>query len=320
MLDNGFRRLVSGIAAVVVIPLALGATATVSATAATAPPTWRMVDLGAGDNSVARAINDRGHVVGTRGSGEAFLWRDGRVSGLGTFTPTDVNNRDEVVGYRSDEAGTRAVLWRRGHLVELATPLGGLSYASAVNDRGVVAGWTNTGADAPSRASSWRDGVPTPLGGDYSLAFDVNDRGQVVGSVAGLDRIAVRWWRGTETRLSTEPTEAVAINRFGTVAGVHFGPWGTAGFVWQQGRFTQLPVPPGDGLFAFTQPAGINGRGQVVGSSSAGAFVWERGRTTVLPGRTIAAAAYDVNERGVVAGANPTTPDGLAPHAVIWRR
>jgi uncharacterized membrane protein len=114
-------------------------------------------------------------------------------------------------------------------------------------------------------------------------------------------------------------TQAVAVDRHGAVTGRHWGPWGTAGFVWQRGRFIELPAPPGEFGFTFTQPEGINSRTQVVGISSDGAFVWERGRTTLLPGLT-RAAAYDINERGVVAGSSPTTPDGLAPHAVIWRR
>jgi probable HAF family extracellular repeat protein len=279
---------------------------------------WRMVDLGAGDDSVAWAINDRGHVVGTRASGEAFLWRNGRITDLGTFAPTDINNRDEVVGFRWDDNGTHAVHWRDGVRTDLAST-GGTSYATAVNDRGEVVGWTAE-PDRPTRASSWEDGDLTLVGEEGTTATDVNNRGQIVGSASTFDQVAVRWWRGTQTTLRTEPSQAVAVNRQGTVAGLHFSPQGTAGFVWQRGRIVELPPPPGEPLFSFTQPEDINGRTQVVGTSSDGAFVWERGRTTLLPGRTRAAAAYDINERGVIAGANPTTPDGLAPHAVIWRR
>lgn len=92
------------------------------------------------------------------------------------------------------------------------------------------------------------------------------------------------------------------------------------GFVWHRGRFIELPPPPSEPDFTLIQPAGINGRTQVVGTSSDGAFVWERGRTAFLPGLTRATIASDINERGVIAGANPTTTDGLVPHAVIWRR
>ncbi|HEV7652631.1 MAG TPA: hypothetical protein VGP26_31135 [Actinophytocola sp.] len=180
------------------------------------------------------AINDRGHVVGTRAGGEAFLWRDGRTTDLGAFTPTDINNRDEVVGYRFDD--TQAVLWRDGIRTDLGTP-GTHRVAHAVNDRTEVVGWSSAGADGRMRAFSWRGGVLTLIGDDDSVATDVNDRGQIVGSVGATDQFAVRWWRGTE-RLRTEPAQAVAVNREGAIAGVHFGS-GTAGFVWQRGRFIE---------------------------------------------------------------------------------
>jgi uncharacterized membrane protein len=168
-------------------------------------------------------------------------------------------------------------------------------------------------------ATSWQRGVPTSLSDEVSFASDVNDRGQVVGAAGSLNQVAVRWFRGDETQLSAEPTQATAVNRPGTVTGLVFGG-STAGFVWQHGRFIDLPAPPGEPIFSFTQPTGINSRTQVVGTSSDGAFVWERGRTTILPGLTPAAAANDINELGVIAGSNPTTPDGLVPHAVIWRK
>ena len=308
-----FRRIALGAAAATAILSVLPVTATA------APPSWRMVDLGAGDGSVAWAINDRGHVVGTRGDGEAFLWRHGRTTDLGAFTPTDVNNREEVVGYRFDETGTRAVLWRKGVRTDLATSPGGQTLAAAVNDRTEIVGWSTAGADSPMRASSWRHGVRTPIGGDHSQAADINNRGQVVGSAGSLNAVAVRWWRGKETRLSTDPSQAMAVNRSGTVTGLHFGP-STDGFVWQRGRFVVLPAPAGEPLFSFLQPAGINGRTQIVGSSSDGAFVRERGRTTILPALTRASSANDINEHGVIAGSNPTTTEGLRPHAVLWLR
>ena len=312
MLGNMVRRL--AFTAVMVVPLVLPATATA------AQATWRMVDLGQGDNSVAMAINDRGHVVGIRAGGEAFLWRGGRTVDLGAFVPTDVNNRDEVTGYRFDDAGPRAVFWRGGKLIDLRTSPGGQSYAAAVNDRSEVVGWSSAGVDGLLRASAWRRGALTVLAAGSSFATDVNNRGQVVGSAGGNEQVAVRWWRGTELRLSDDPSQAAAINRFGTVAGLDWSRSGTAGFVWQRGRFVVLPPPPGEADFRFLQPTGINGRTQVVGTSSDGAFVWERGRMTILPGLTRASEANDINERGVIAGANPTTADGVRLHAVIWRR
>ncbi len=314
MFGNRFRKLAMGIVGALLVPLALPAAATA------APTSWRMLDLGTGDNSVAWAINDRGHVVGTRGDGGAFLWRDGRTTDLGVFMPTDVNNLGEVVGYQWDDemGGTKAVLWRKGRLVELRTPAGtGQGYASAINDRSLIVGWSAADADGLLRAVTWRRGVPAMLDGSNSLAWDVNDRGQIVG--ASGDN-AVRWWHGDRTVLTTQTTQATAVNRHGTVAGLHWDSFSTGGFVWQRGSFVGIAPPSGEVDFTFIQPMGINGRAQVVGNSNDGAFVWERGRTTYLPGLTRATVASDINERGVIAGSNPTTTDGLVPHAVIWRR
>lgn len=312
MFSVKFRQVASGVAALMVIPLALPVTANA------APASWRVVDLGAGDHSIALAINDRGHVVGTRGNTEGFLWRDGRITELGSFQPTDINNRDEIVGYRWGETGTHATLWRRGATIDIGPP-GVQTYPTAVNDRGEVVGLSSAGGDSPFRAFSWRDGVMTLFGNDYSHARDINDRGQVVGNGGGS---AVRWWRGVETRLTSEPSQAEAVNRFGAVTGLLWGSSGAVGFVWQRGRFVELSAPPSDtNEFRFIQPSGLNDRTQVVGSSSAGAFLWERGRTTIMPRlASYATVATDINERGVITGYAPTTMDGLVPHAVIWRR
>lgn len=307
------QRTLAVIVVAVLVPLAL------PVVAATSPTSWRMVDLGAGDHSTASAINDRGHVVGTLGSGDGFLWRDGRLTDLGSFRPTDINNRDEVVGYRLGDDTLRAVLWRAGAVTELASPPGGSSYASALNDRTEVVGWTLS-SDGFRRGFLWRDGTMAALGGAAtSVAHDINNRGQIVGA-AGVNtpEIAVRWWRGSMTRLGVVATEAWAVNEVGAVTGPYWSATATEGFVWQRGRFIELPPQGIDDR--FIQPYGINNRTQVVGTSAVGAFVWEKGRTTILPALTRASGAFDINDHGVIAGENPTTTEGLTPHAVIWIR
>ncbi len=287
---------------------------------ATAAPGWRVVDLGAGDNSFATAVNDLGHVVGER-DGRAFLLRHGHFTDLGPGTATDVNNRGDVVGTYFGSA----FVWHDGVRTSIPPlPGGDRNEARAINDRGEVVGFSSVG-DYTNHAFHWRAGVLTDLSGGYefsSLASDINNRGQVVGVLhdgSGFGETPVRWWRGTVTPLHEPRGNAVAVSDSGAVAGIHWGSWGTAGFVWHRGEFTELPAPPPTG-WTFLQPSGINDRVQVVGTTSEGAFLWHDGHTTILPNLVGTSAAYDINDRGQVVGSSAAQSDGLNPHAVIWTR
>jgi probable HAF family extracellular repeat protein len=293
-----------------------------SPAAATRATGWQVVDIGVGDDSIANAVNARGHVVGQQ-SGRSFLWRDGRHTDLGidgfSFAE-DINNGDEVVGSRIIGDGTGAFLWRHGQVVDIGTlPGGSNSSAQAVNDRGEVVGWSEISGGG-IHAFHWYRGVLTDLGagGQRSIAYDIDNAGRVVGTV---DDGAVSWWRGRVSALHSGTHTATAISRSGAITGRGMGVSGlSAGFVQWRGGYVVIPQPPDELGTPFLEPAGINSRRQVVGSSSVGAFVWERGRTTILPALTRAAFATDINDLGVVVGANPSSSDGTKLHAVLWIR
>jgi probable HAF family extracellular repeat protein len=109
------------------------------------------------------------------------------------------------------------------------------------------------------------------LGGTFSVANSINNRGQVVG-FAGLpgDNVshASLWQHGTVTDLGTlggSSSNAVAINASGTVIG-ESTTTGDANdpFIYSKGTMTDLYTLLPAGVTNLTV-AGINDRGQIVG-------------------------------------------------------
>jgi probable HAF family extracellular repeat protein len=178
------------------------------------------VDLGTlgGDWTRAIDVNDSGSVFGVSanavGDHHPFLWRNGRMTDLGTlggrndrgaFLPGAINEHHQVVGSSPTGAGPwawHAYLWTDGRMRDLGTLGGVYSTAHDVNDWGEVVGESETSSGA-IHAFLWRNGVMTDLGaltGDVqSRAETINNRGQVLGrSMSGrINEVRAVLW---ETR------------------------------------------------------------------------------------------------------------------------
>ena len=318
--------------------LAVPATA---AAAAAAPPHRRQpIDLGTlgGDFTLseARAVNDRGQVVGasiTAGLGpeHAFLWERGSMRDLGTLggltsDATDVNNRGQVVGASATTNGEiHAFLWAGGRMRDLGTLGGALSVARAINDHGRVVG-TSTTADGESHAFVWAGGRMRDLGlAAGATANDLNDRGQVTGGVPVPEAFhAYRLHRGPVDLDGREVAfgEGVAINERGQVAGNSAGPAAFSHAVlWSRGQRVDLGTLGGE----FSSASGINDRGAVVGQATTGdggrGFVWRDGVMTGLgvlaDGGMNGSRANDINDRGWIVGGSDAAGGDF--HAVLWR-
>ena len=107
---------------------------------------------------------------------------------------TGINNRGEVVGFIGPFFNSMGFVWsEQKGLRMLATPPGLFSHPEAINNRGEIAGWlTNGGSSGVGRAVMWsasgRLVMLDPLApGAASQAFDINDRGEIVGSSASAD-------------------------------------------------------------------------------------------------------------------------------------
>jgi probable HAF family extracellular repeat protein len=226
------------------------------------------VDLGGlpgGSNSCTQWINSRAWIVGGSENGEF----------------------DPLTGYPQ----VRAVLWKHGKIHDLGTFGGNESVAYAINDAGDVVGFaSNTIPDSlnvdmfafgatQTHAFLWKDGAIHDLGtlgGPDSIAFNVNERGQIAGdsftsfignSVSAIpNAVPFLWENGKMINLGgfggTYGAENDLNNR-GQVVGFSFitGDIGFHPFLWSEGKLFDL------GTFGGTDGEAIwlNDAGDVVG-------------------------------------------------------
>ncbi|HET6382951.1 MAG TPA: hypothetical protein VFJ58_06120 [Armatimonadota bacterium] len=329
------------------------------AASASAPPVrYNITDLGtAGDHFrsvLATAINNRGQVTGyVRAPGgeiRAFLWKDGAFKDLGAPSGEDsfgrdLNDRGDVVGYaRSPGVGPRyehVVIFRYGKIVD--TGIDG--YGFGIDDKSQVVGQAY-----PQRRAFLYDGRRTidlgTFGGLHSVAIQINNRGQIVGSadLASGDGHAFLYSNGKMKDLGTLDgtiSVAEAINNKGWVVGLsNSAGGGYRPFLYRNGE-----MEPMENLGDFSCPEAINSTATVVGGSyqelcEYHAIVWIGGHVYNLddllpPGSGWELSdAHGINDRGqIVANGSLEGRPGLwsciltpekssrtAPAADWWRQ
>lgn len=284
----------------------------------------KMVDLGflPGTNmSVAQGINNRGDVVGYCGQYITLLG--------GGVVPMNF----------------RATLWTaEGEIIYLGTLPGAESMAVEINNHGEIVGytyirWIETyqGYDGEMRQSSVRSAyhafywdamvgirdLGAFAGGNSSTAYDINDRGQIVGSASngtgrqGFSHAAMWTKDGVIKDLGVldggEYSAARGINELGQVVGYGYGSDATIqAFLWTAKEgMKPLETLPNHVSMAM----GINNRGDIVGYSylqNSWRAVWNaslwtpRGELVMLepvPGH-MAGQALNINNRGQIVGAS----------------
>ncbi len=283
-------------------------------------------------------ININGHNIdlGTLGNSDGNSWINwggindrGEAVGMSETSTPDPDGED-VCGF-----GTHLTcvpfLWRDGHMSALPTVGGNNGQASAINNRGEVAGYAETpvvDSGCPpfktTLAVLWEKGNAQPLptvGSDPDgVAFGINDQGQAVGYSGSCIAAthAVMWKNNTAFVLQdlggTRSNIAFVINNRGQIAGkvrsaddTHY-----VAALWQpDGTLTTHEPLPGD-LNAFA--TGINNQGQVVGNDFdsdfnwSHGFIWQNGVmtdiNTLIPGDSnlFVISASNINERGQISG------------------
>ncbi|HWR98709.1 MAG TPA: hypothetical protein VN317_09845 [Candidatus Methanoperedens sp.] len=166
-----------------------------------------MIDLGdafGGDWSLARAVNDRGQIVGTSYSfatdkSHGILYDNGEIIDLGVnVEPWAINNSGQVVGYyfTDDNVLHSAFLYDNGEMIDLSRSEGETE-ALDINNNGQVLGniyrYDGQGYDTFLYKNGSFVNLDLELGLDEMVSnfvgFNINDLGQIVG-MATIDHFS----------------------------------------------------------------------------------------------------------------------------------
>lgn len=182
-------------------------------------------------------VNDRGVVAGTYVEG-AYRWTAAtglvNLPGLGARVPTAINSRGDIVAAQSG-GGSAALLRRSGRLQEIP----GI-WPTGLNNRREIVGYS--GAWPSASAVLWTRGRGVQplgtLGGTLSVAYDVNERGEVVGaSTNAAGEMRAFYWTKARGMVDLGPGIAYAINDAGHMVGTApsglFPPDLGGGELWQ---------------------------------------------------------------------------------------
>ena len=167
-----------------------------------------------GGDAIPSAINDRGEIVGAAsfhdGVYRAVIWSGGRIKNLGILPGFDesgggsINNQGEVLGGCYGPDGNAGFIYRRGVMRPLPFPPGARqTFPVCLNNKGDVLMYSVTWTASELSTDVYTfwlyaDGVlhdltamaawPLRWRVQGMWAFDMNDRGEIVGIVQYLDR------------------------------------------------------------------------------------------------------------------------------------
>jgi probable HAF family extracellular repeat protein len=244
--------------------------------------------------------------------------------GVQLSQPFDINERGDIVGVYANPPfayeDTRAFVSVGGMTRNLGTLGGNASFATAINARGEIAGFSQTHA-GDVHAFRYSNGVMLDLNrslGDppHSEAFGINEAGDVVGTLTRADGTgrAFMYARGKADDLGTlggGSAGASDIADSGIVVGSsETGAGSSHAYVYNRGRMIDIGTLPG-GLWSIAsrvsssaQVTGWTGYIDQHGSYYSHAFRYSGGVMEdlgTLP-RSSSTAGLGINNRGQVVG------------------
>lgn len=249
---------------------------------------------------------------------------------------TGLNDKGQIVGCTGQSIGGHAAgishgfVWYRGKFTPLRTLTGKQTYPFAINNRGDVVGWAESGTrtgyefhdiKTVSLPVLWRLGdlpdlplgdLPWLLSTESGRALGVNDTHEVVGKING----AVFLKEGNNQALESGNSEAVAINNRGEIIGnlMTVGPNSSLTSGENRGQYNPFRYAEGKlqwlnlGTAISGKCSAINDSGDIVGfidlsDRQRHACLWRNGVLQdlgTLGGNS--SGAVGVNEKGDIVG------------------
>ncbi len=188
-----------------------------------------------------------------------------------------INDRGDITGMAIAASGlSTAYLLSRGVLNRVEFPGSYATNVHGLNNKGEFAGFYYTPTAVQGRAFVYRNGEYTtldPLNGQQGMsrAFDINDKGDVVGDFQPddgtlLPRRGFLFRRGSYTPIEVPgalSTGASSINNAGVIVGTYSEDGiTTRGFIFWKGRFATVHIPGS----SYTEVSAINNNGKIVGT------------------------------------------------------
>ena len=265
-------------------------------------------------NGVANAINAAGAVVGgapsSSGGVHAFLWQSGIPSDLGVLSggsassASGINASGQVVGSSLDNSGyNKAALWQNGSIQNLGTLGGTNSAAEAINDAGVIVGYSQGNISGGSQGfvytgrAGMMDLNSLLVAGSTATVVDaraINANGQI----AATATIA-----GQSHAVLLTPTGSIAWQATG--GGGRFN----SGVNWEQGfgpsAFVDATIAPtGTQTVTLDADASVKslGVGGTAGSSGRPTLALQSGSTLTAAGGVTVQATGTLTGDGTIRG------------------
>ena len=253
--------------------------------------TFSVISLGSlnGNDATATGINSNGTQTVGYGiqNGLSFI----AATSAGTLNPLGysgqanaVNDSGQIVG---TNGSTQAFVYQNGSMTTLNYLAGQSSWATGINDAGLIVGAGTTVA-GQTVATYWKNGTAYQiglLGGSFSSAYGVNANGEVAGTsqVPNGAMAAFTWSSGGAMHnlgtLGGVNSYGAAINDSGWVVGdSQIASGYTHAFLWNGTAMVDLGTLGGANSYA----TGISDAGQIVGwsqtaSGQMDAFIYENG-------------------------------------------